>query len=150
LRSDRGLDGPNDWIYYQDTETQIGEDTVLGNLDFVLNSDDSTRAGSGIILYSQGWNRARVWWSMLNGYLVGLELHKGYAKVKGGLLGLVKGIITGLVADAISPWYALFFGTKGYDEISKDTPLTSPDEKIVESSICSETYVDECKELNID
>jgi egghead protein (zeste-white 4 protein) len=288
LRSDRGLDGPTDWVYHQDTETQIGEDTVLGNIDFILNADDATKAGSGIILYSEGWSqgytsvqetarssadlcaagqmnswgrvifgyhgshilirgdaeaelgwdygRVRsedllfniklrkkyggcirsmkgfayekppltlrdhlkqrrrwilgsfeilkrkdvslrmkipiiysavswlsalpslaitafnmvypsggfiplvsgvctglVWWSMLNGYLVGLELHKDYARVKGGILGVIKGILTGLAADAISPWYALLFNTKGYDEISKDAPRETPDEEIVDA-----------------
>ncbi len=277
LRRDLGLDTPTDWVYHQDTETQIGEDTVLGNLDFVLSADDTTMAGSGVILYPQGWGegftsvqetarssadlcalgqmnawgrvffgyhgshilirsdveanlgwdygkvrsedllfsvklsqsygsciramkgfayekppltfrdhlkqrrrwitgsfeilrrrdvplRAKapimysafswlsalpsigvtafnliypsggfipvlsgvftglVWWSMLNGYLIGLELHNGYTKTKRGILSLIKGVLTGLAADAISPWYALFFKTRGYEEICKDQP----------------------------
>ncbi len=54
LRRDRGMDGERDWVYHQDTETMIGEDTVLGNLDFTLNAGPGTVAGSGIILYPQG------------------------------------------------------------------------------------------------
>jgi hypothetical protein len=76
----------------------------------------------GFIPVASGIFTGLVWWSMLNGYLVGLELHKEYTKVKGGILGVIRGILTGLATDAISPWYALFFGTKGYDEISKDRP----------------------------
>lgn len=34
----------------------IGEDTVLGNLDFVLDSEDKRLYGAGIILYPQNWN----------------------------------------------------------------------------------------------
>jgi hypothetical protein len=277
LRRDRGFDSSTDWVYHQDTETQIGEDTVLGNLDFVLGAEDATMAGSGIILYPQGWmegftnvqetarssadlcaagqmnawgrvifgyhgshilirgnaeaslgwdyGRVRsedllfsvklrqnygsciramkgfayekppltlrdhlkqrrrwivgsfeilkrhdvpirmkvpivysavswlsalpsiavtafnlaypsggfipvisgvftglVWWSMLNGYLIGLELHKGYTRTKKGFFSVIKGILKGIAADAIAPWYALFFRTKGYDEIGKDEP----------------------------
>jgi beta-1,4-mannosyltransferase len=275
LRHTYGLDGPNDWIYHQDTETKIGEDTVLGNIDFILNADSTTKAGSGIILYSQGWDlgftniqetarssadlcaigqmnswgkvifgyhgshilinseaegslgwdygqvrsedllfsvklrskhgacvramkgfayekspqslkdhlkqRRRwvlgtfeilkrkdvtlkskgtitysilswfsalpslaitfynllypsegfipilggvfsglVWWSMLNGYLVGLDLHRIYVKTGDGILNRIKGVLVGLAADAIAPWYAIIFRTKGYDEIKKD------------------------------
>ncbi len=54
LRRDRGLDGERDWVYHQDTETMIGEDTVLGNLAFALNAGPGVMAGSGIILYPQG------------------------------------------------------------------------------------------------
>jgi beta-1,4-mannosyltransferase len=277
LRRDRGLDSPTDWVYHQDTETMIGEDTVLGNLDFILGAEDSTMAGSGIILYPQGWGKGLgsvqetirssadlsatgqlnawgkvvfgyhgshilirgdaeasvgwdygrvrsedllfsvrlrekfgscmramrgfayekppltvrdqlrqrrrwivgsfevlgrrdvslrkkvpivysavswlsalpsvavtvfnvvypsgglvpvvsgvftglVWWSMINGYLIGLELHKGYAKINKGFFGVVEDVLKGLVVDAAAPWYALFFKTGGYDEISKDGP----------------------------
>jgi egghead protein (zeste-white 4 protein) len=54
-RIDRGIDTPNDWVYHQDTETMIGEDTVLGNLDFISDTGDGRLVGAGIILYPQDW-----------------------------------------------------------------------------------------------
>ena len=55
VRIDRGIDTPDDWIYHQDTETMIGEDTVLGCLDFVTDTGDGRLIGAGIILYPQDW-----------------------------------------------------------------------------------------------
>jgi cellulose synthase/poly-beta-1,6-N-acetylglucosamine synthase-like glycosyltransferase len=54
VRLDRGIDTPDDWVYHQDTETMVGEDTVLGNLDF-MDTDDGRLIGAGIILYPQDW-----------------------------------------------------------------------------------------------
>ena len=54
-RIERGIDTPNDWVYHMDTETMIGEDTVLGNLDFVTTAGDKRLIGAGIILYPQNW-----------------------------------------------------------------------------------------------
>ncbi|MDP2900020.1 MAG: glycosyltransferase family 2 protein [Candidatus Bathyarchaeota archaeon] len=277
LRRDRGIDGDHDWVYHQDTETMIGEDTVLGNLDFVLNADSGTVAGSGIILYPQGWGdgytnlqettrsfadlsaagqanlwgwvpfgyhgshiliradaeaavgwdygRVRsedllfsvrlrerfgrcigamkgfayekppftvrdhlkqrrrwilgsfevlgrgdvglrkkapiiysavswlsalpslaatiftlvhpsggfipylsgaftglVWWSLFNSYMVGYELHRGYTGTRKGMVGFLRDTLVGMAADATAPWYALLSNTRGYEEISKDTP----------------------------
>lgn len=55
IRIERGIDTPNDWVYHQDTETMIGEDTVLGNLDFATNEVGSNLIGAGVILYPQSW-----------------------------------------------------------------------------------------------
>ena len=55
VRIERGIDAPDDWIYHQDTETMIGEDTVLGCLDFATNTLDGHLIGAGIILYPQNW-----------------------------------------------------------------------------------------------
>jgi hypothetical protein len=55
VRINRGIDTPDDWIYHQDTETMIGEDTVLGCLDFVTDATDERLIGAGIILYPQDW-----------------------------------------------------------------------------------------------
>lgn len=55
VRIAEGIDTPSDWVYHQDTETVVGEDTVLGNLDFVLRSDSTRLLGIGIILYPQDW-----------------------------------------------------------------------------------------------
>jgi hypothetical protein len=56
VRIDRGIDTLDDWVYHQDTETMIGEDTVLGILDFITNTSDGRLIGAGIILYPQDWN----------------------------------------------------------------------------------------------
>ena len=278
IRVERGIDSPDDWVYHQDTETMIGEDTVLGNLSFVEQASDSRLIGSGIILYPQDWRyqynsveettrsvgdisalgqaemwgafpfgyhgshfivRADVenkigwdfgnvrsedlafwlkvrkryglvsspmkgfayekppltfidhlkqrrrwvlgsievlkrsdnpirfkapliygliswfsalpsfaaailslirptggvidyfggliagftWWSIISNYWVGLEIHEVYVeeKVKGKLLRVIWSAVLGILADAISPWYALIWRTKGYDEVKKDT-----------------------------
>jgi hypothetical protein len=55
VRIGRGINTANDWIYHQDTETMIGEDTVLGNLSFIIDADDGRLNGLGIILYPQDW-----------------------------------------------------------------------------------------------
>jgi cellulose synthase/poly-beta-1,6-N-acetylglucosamine synthase-like glycosyltransferase len=55
LRRDFGLNTKNDWIYHQDEETMVGEDTILGNLDFILNYGGERVYGCGIILYPQNW-----------------------------------------------------------------------------------------------
>ena len=49
-----GLDLTKLWIYHQDDETAIGEDTVLGIDEFVADHDREPSVGCGIILYSQG------------------------------------------------------------------------------------------------
>jgi hypothetical protein len=54
-RIERGIDTPDDWVYHQDTETMIGEDTVLGNLDFITDTGDGRMIGAGVILYPQDW-----------------------------------------------------------------------------------------------
>jgi hypothetical protein len=55
VRNERGINTADDWVYHQDTETMIGEDTVLGNLGFILDADERRLNGMGIILYPQDW-----------------------------------------------------------------------------------------------
>jgi egghead protein (zeste-white 4 protein) len=52
LRKDLGVDTDKDWIYHQDEETMVGEDTIFGNLDFIMGGHDKLM-GAGIILYPQ-------------------------------------------------------------------------------------------------
>jgi hypothetical protein len=54
FRKRNGLNTKSTWVYHQDEETMIGEDTVLGILDLIVNSGDRVM-GSGIILYPQNW-----------------------------------------------------------------------------------------------
>jgi cellulose synthase/poly-beta-1,6-N-acetylglucosamine synthase-like glycosyltransferase len=56
LREKLRLGTNNTWVYHQDEETMIGEDTVLGILDFTINNDEYLM-GSGIILYPQNWTK---------------------------------------------------------------------------------------------
>jgi hypothetical protein len=56
LRMKKGLNTKKTWVYHQDEETMIGEDTVLGILDLIVNSHHRVM-GSGIILYPQNWTR---------------------------------------------------------------------------------------------
>jgi hypothetical protein len=279
-RIERGINSTDDWVYHQDTETMIGEDTVLGNLNFIEYASESRLIGSGIILYTQDWRyrynsveettrsvgdisalgqakmwgavpfgyhgshfivRADVenkigwdfgearsedlhfwlqlrkryglvarplkgfayekppltftdhlkqrrrwilgslevlnrsdnpirfkapliygllswlsalpslaaailslirptggvidylggliagftWWSIVNNYLVGLEIHEVYVEkqVSRKLLRVIWSAALGILADAVSPWYALIWRTKGYDEVRKDTRI---------------------------
>lgn len=54
LRRKLGSNTHKEWVYHQDEETMIGEDTVLGILDFIKNAGKRVM-GSGIILYPQNW-----------------------------------------------------------------------------------------------
>ena len=58
IRLERGIDTQNDWIYHQDTETMVGEDTVIGNLDFTADPAEDKLIGAGIILYPLGWRNS--------------------------------------------------------------------------------------------
>jgi len=46
-----GLANKNVWIYFQDEETNVGEDTILGIIEFIIDSNDKYLVGNGIILY---------------------------------------------------------------------------------------------------
>jgi beta-1,4-mannosyltransferase len=48
-----GLSGPDVWVYHQDEETCVGEDTLRGISDFVL--EGRALVGAGIILYPIDW-----------------------------------------------------------------------------------------------
>ncbi len=53
LRSARGLDGPEVWVYHQDEETCVGEDTLRGIAEFIERRRELL--GAGIILYPLDW-----------------------------------------------------------------------------------------------
>jgi cellulose synthase/poly-beta-1,6-N-acetylglucosamine synthase-like glycosyltransferase len=53
LRRKFGINNSSTWIYHQDEETCIGEDTILGILDFISNGEKLI--GCGIILYPLDW-----------------------------------------------------------------------------------------------
>jgi len=48
-----GLSGPGVWVYHQDEETCVGEDTLRGISDFILRGH--SLVGAGIILYPIDW-----------------------------------------------------------------------------------------------
>ncbi|HXW66730.1 MAG TPA: glycosyltransferase family 2 protein [Thermoplasmata archaeon] len=48
-----GLSGPATWVYHQDEETCVGQDTLLGISDFV--QQDRLKVGVGVILYPIDW-----------------------------------------------------------------------------------------------
>ena len=50
-----GLNGENDWVYHQDEETVVGEDTILGLLDFISRASPDIKYGAGVILYPRHW-----------------------------------------------------------------------------------------------
>lgn len=47
------IDLSRTWVYHQDDETAIGEDTVLGIDEFIRNHGDQPALGAGVILYPQ-------------------------------------------------------------------------------------------------
>ena len=53
-RRRRGLSGPTTWVYHQDEETSVGEDTLLGIDEFARG--DRGAVGTGIILYPIDWS----------------------------------------------------------------------------------------------
>ncbi len=50
-----GLSTKDTWIYHQDDETMIGEDTILGVMDFVSSASPSDVYAAGMIIYADGW-----------------------------------------------------------------------------------------------
>jgi beta-1,4-mannosyltransferase len=52
-RRQEGLSVPGVWIYHQDEETCVGQDTLLGLSEFVL--EDLFGVGTGVILYPIDW-----------------------------------------------------------------------------------------------
>jgi hypothetical protein len=51
-----GLATKDTWIYHQDDETAVGEDTLLGIMDFIENAGPSDIYAAGIIIYADGWD----------------------------------------------------------------------------------------------
>ncbi|HYK92859.1 MAG TPA: glycosyltransferase family 2 protein [Thermoplasmata archaeon] len=52
-RAELGLSQSSVWIYHQDEETSVGQDTLLGISEFVVQ--DRYTAGTGVILYPLDW-----------------------------------------------------------------------------------------------
>lgn len=50
-----GLDDSDTWIYHQDEETAVGEDTVLGVQEFVLTAQEQIVGGAGLIAHPLDW-----------------------------------------------------------------------------------------------
>ena len=53
LRRYAGFDGANVWVYHQDDETAVGEDTLRGIDEFLWEHGDRPALGTGIIIYPQ-------------------------------------------------------------------------------------------------
>lgn len=53
LRGKFGLSTPDVWVYHQDEETCVGQDTLLGISDFIARAEKLV--GAGIILYPIDW-----------------------------------------------------------------------------------------------
>lgn len=54
LRTRLGKSGPAVWVYHQDEETCVGQDTVLGISEFIRREEKLV--GAGIILYPLDWS----------------------------------------------------------------------------------------------
>lgn len=54
VMSDEEYTNENVWIYHQDDETKIGEDTLLGIMDYIANAGPDDIYAAGIIIYSDG------------------------------------------------------------------------------------------------
>jgi cellulose synthase/poly-beta-1,6-N-acetylglucosamine synthase-like glycosyltransferase len=85
------------------------------------------RPTGGVFEYVGGLATGFIWWSIISTYRVGLEIHEPYIEKNAPqkLFKVIQSVALGIIADAISPWYALIIRTKGYDEIKKDSPLNS-------------------------
>jgi len=61
LRKNLGYDPYKTWIYLMDEESIIGEDTVLGIIDFIENENKKGRLiGQGLIVYSNFWGKNKL------------------------------------------------------------------------------------------
>lgn len=54
-RKRAGLTNKNVWVYHQDEETTVGEDTLLGISEFINKAHKRTKYGSGFIIYCLDW-----------------------------------------------------------------------------------------------
>ena len=52
----RGLNSDNVWVYHQDEETTVGEDTLLGISEFIKNTNSNVKYGAGFIIYCLDWS----------------------------------------------------------------------------------------------
>jgi hypothetical protein len=55
IMEQEGLSTKDTWIYHQDDETMIGEDTILGIMDFISTASPSDVYAAGMIIYADGW-----------------------------------------------------------------------------------------------
>jgi len=60
LMKNEGLVGSSTWIYHQDDETMVGEDTILGVMDYVSAARPDNLYAVGIILYPNSWKGTPV------------------------------------------------------------------------------------------
>lgn len=52
VMAEEGLVNKDTWIYHQDDETKVGEDTILGIMDYIINAGDHDIYAAGIINYA--------------------------------------------------------------------------------------------------
>lgn len=55
-RKAKGLNNTNAWVYHQDEETTVGEDTLLGISEFINKADTKVKYGAGFIIYCLDWS----------------------------------------------------------------------------------------------
>ena len=55
-RRSRGLNSDKVWIYHQDEETTVGEDTLIGISEFINKADKNIKYGAGFIIYCLDWS----------------------------------------------------------------------------------------------
>ncbi|MEM0143498.1 MAG: glycosyltransferase family 2 protein [Candidatus Parvarchaeum sp.] len=55
-RRARALNNDNVWVYHQDEETTVGEDTLLGISEFINKADQKVKYGAGFIIYCLDWS----------------------------------------------------------------------------------------------
>ena len=61
LRRKLGYDPKKTWVYLMDEESIVGEDTVLGIIDFIENESKKGKLiGQGLIVYSNFWGENRL------------------------------------------------------------------------------------------
>jgi hypothetical protein len=56
LRKKMGYDSSNVWVYFMDEESVVGEDTVLGIIDFI--EEKRGEIGQGLIVYPNFWGKS--------------------------------------------------------------------------------------------
>ncbi|MEM3394579.1 MAG: glycosyltransferase family 2 protein [Nitrososphaerota archaeon] len=56
IMDQEGLSTEDTWIYHQDDETMIGEDTILGVIDFISTAGPRDVYAAGMIIYADGWD----------------------------------------------------------------------------------------------
>lgn len=56
MRHSLGLEDADTWVYHQDEETAVGEDTVRGIQELVLTAQEQTVGGAGLIAHPLDWD----------------------------------------------------------------------------------------------